>query len=351
METYGKMFQSSDGSFQRNWMEPHDIRMSVKATTAVVTCEQHVFARRFVRGKRRQTELINKLQATNLFRKIAGKWYLTYHHSSWHADSEVAKKALNQAMNGGGDNGESGGKGGVEKIVVKGRQTSEEMDGAIDNILGINNFGPVLGDDNDSNNENSNGGGPKRIIMGGSISDLLSGGLLGDILGDAASSSPINGGNANGDDVIEGTVIRFTNDGSENDEDDDEEEDVDENSGDDSVSRIKEWGKKSNDEGKPSQKQPLRQQCIGALRRLADQGRISPKQKRVLLTDIISQSTKREVSMVEVAYELLCVEADNDNSMDDAEEEFADQCIVFAQSIIEAQEQQQQQQQPFPPSY
>jgi ketosteroid isomerase-like protein len=69
-------------------MEPQEVRMTVKATTAIVTCEEHVYTRRFVRGQKRKTELVNKLQATNIFRKIGGRWYLTYHHSSWHADSD-----------------------------------------------------------------------------------------------------------------------------------------------------------------------------------------------------------------------------------------------------------------------
>jgi hypothetical protein len=75
----------------------------------------------------------------------------------------------------------------------------------------------------------------------------------------------------------------------------------------------------------------LRQQCIGALRKLSDQGTISPEQKRLLLTDIISSSAKGECSMVEVAYELLCGEIDDDEET--AEEEFADQCRVLATSL------------------
>lgn len=62
------------------------------------------------------------------------------------------------------------------------------------------------------------------------------------------------------------------------------------------------------------------------------QGSISPKQKRVLLTDIIMCSAKGEFSMVEVAYELLCGEGED---KDAAEEEFADQCRVFAHSLPE----------------
>jgi hypothetical protein len=76
----------------------------------------------------------------------------------------------------------------------------------------------------------------------------------------------------------------------------------------------------------------LRQECIDSLRKLASEGRISPKQKRVLLTDIISCSSKGENSMVEVAYELLCGEG---KDPEEAEEEFVDQCRVFAESFSE----------------
>ena len=81
-------------------------------------------------------------------------------------------------------------------------------------------------------------------------------------------------------------------------------------------------------------KDALRQNCISALRKLTDKGEISAKQKRVLLTDIITCSAKGEFSMVEVAFELLCGEGDEE-SRDDAEEEFADQCRVFASSMPE----------------
>jgi hypothetical protein len=77
---------------------------------------------------------------------------------------------------------------------------------------------------------------------------------------------------------------------------------------------------------------PLRQECIDSLRKLANEGRISPKQKRILLTDIISCSSEGKSSMVEVAYGLLCGEG---KDPEESEEEFVDQCQVFAQSLSE----------------
>jgi hypothetical protein len=122
-------------SFQRSWMETHAIWLSVKATTAIVTCEQHVIARRFVRDHKRQAELINELMAINIFRKVGDKWYMIYHDASWHAHSKPAKMALKQ-----------GGGGGMSKrstrIVIRVRKEEEDDDDesstGIDTILGIN---------------------------------------------------------------------------------------------------------------------------------------------------------------------------------------------------------------------
>jgi len=157
------------------------------------------------------------------------------------------------------------------------------------------------------------------------------------------------------------------------DDDDDESED-DSDDGDDeseNVAIIKEWansssqrkggssqkerqeklskseiaaGQKQQQIGKSIFKDALRQNCITALRKLCDQGSISPKQKRVLLTDIISSSSKGDFSMVEVAYDLLCSDGatdgkdDDENENDTAEEEFAEQCRVFAQERLQKDE-------------
>ena len=71
--------------------------------------------------------------------------------------------------------------------------------------------------------------------------------------------------------------------------------------------------------------QSAKQKCIDAIRVLSDQGQLSSKQKRVLLTDIIACSAKGETSMVEVAYDLLLT----DNS-EPGMEDFTEQCRVFA---------------------
>eukprot|EP00980_Cylindrotheca_fusiformis_P007320 scaffold1525_cov142-Cylindrotheca_fusiformis.AAC.120 len=329
MKSWDRMFQSSNGSFQRNWMEPQEVRMTVKANTAIVTCEEHVYTRRFIRGQKRRTELVNKLQATNVFRKVGDKWYLTYHHSSWHADSDAAKAALKQ---GGGSKGSK----------VPGGQGDDNEAGSseMNNILGSSNVGPLLGDSKPGSESSS---GPKRVIMG-SLSDLLSGNL-GDFLGGEGDDSSNNGNGIGGESFGGGNngigpskaIIQFRNIdnvGDDDEENDDEEDgDGDGDSDDASVKKLKQWANADdNPKSSSASKNPLRQGCIGLLRKLATEGRISAKQKRVLLTDIISCSAKGEYSMVEVAFELLCSEGAAD---DDAEEEFADQCRVFAEQTYE----------------
>ena len=78
-------------------------------------------------------------------------------------------------------------------------------------------------------------------------------------------------------------------------------------------------------------KETLRQRCITTLRKLSENGMISGKQKRVLLTDIITSSARGETSLIETAFELLC--ADEEVVGDDTEgmEDFSEQCRVFAE--------------------
>ena len=77
------------------------------------------------------------------------------------------------------------------------------------------------------------------------------------------------------------------------------------------------------------EKDDLRQKCIATLRKLSESGQLSPAQKRVLFTDIITSSARGESSMVETAYELLCTGSgvgENEVGLED----FTEQCRVFA---------------------
>jgi hypothetical protein len=281
---------------------------------------------------------------------------MTYHHASWHADSEAAKQALK---------GPQGGKRNKFKSSSS-TSSSESRNSEIDNILGVSNYGPLLGDESKSESQNNKP--VKRVIMG-SLSDILSGnlgGLLGNDGDDDEDEEEDDDDDDDDDDEVgfipdslkNGAIISFTTttrvnkgdgdngvDGFDIEVDDTYDDDDDDDDEDDSDA-LKVWTKTGYPMKKPqktSKTSPTdrRQSCIAALRKLANEGRISAKQKRSLLTDIISCSAKGELSMVEVAYDLLCCSASDANNAnqpdEDAEEEFADQCIVFAQSFVDNQ--------------
>ena len=361
--SWKQMFGSADASFQHNRMEPTNVRLSVKGTTAIVTCDEEVSTRRFVRGRKRQTELVNRLTATNIFRRVGMKWHMVHHHSSWHADSDAARNALSGRM-GGSRSRMSGrtsddvpymtaedalgiprnegitGKGYGEKSPSKkgfdadiSRRHIEEglenMQRFASGRAGDSLGGAAAGD--------GSNGPVKRVFMG-SLSDLLNGGLS-NIISDSIGSSKGDG--------EEGTIIQFEP-VEDDDDDSDNDSDSDENgepiivrhigkNDDGKTAKIESITVESSSTGGSSAAAPkdvLRQNCITALRKLAAKGEISAKQKRVLLTDIITCSAKGEFSMVEVAYELLCGEGEEE-SKDAAEEDFADQCRVFASSVPE----------------
>jgi len=282
MDSWKAMFDSKDRAFQVNTMEPSNVRLSVKGCTAWLTCDEEVYAPKFVRGIGKSKELLRKMMATNIFRKIDTKWFLVHHHATWHSDSQTHKKTL-PASN--------------------------------------NNLSSLLSNDISPNNNNNP---PVRRVFMGSLSDLLNAGLS-DLLSSADKSN----------DSHSKTVIHLN---ALNDDDSDDDQDEDES--DDINSSSRHWTKlpsltddQHHHKSSPSSSLPkdaLRQNCISALRKLCHQGSISQKQKRLLLTDIITCSAKGEFSLVEVAYELLCTEGDD---KDAAEEDFADQCRVFAANI------------------
>ena len=345
LNSWKLMFVSSDTSFQHNRMEPSNVRLSVKGTTAVVTCNEEVFTRRFVRGRKRQNELVTKLTSTNIFRKVGGKWHIVHHHASWHADSKAARDALF----GGLDTMET-----LLKRRPKGRFSGRTDDGekymTAEDALGIPTNDGISGKgyfDKSSSNKGLEGrsipnllggagagpspaGGPVKRVYMGSLSDLLNGGLE-NIIQDSIGSEDSGNGE-------EGTVLQFHGNTDDIDDDDDDDDDSDDghDGNDNSQPMIVRQISKEDDgarNGVP--KDALRQSCITALRNLASKGEISKKQKRALLTDIITCSAKGEFSMVEVAYELLCGEGDA-RSKDEAEEDFADQCRVFAAGLPES---------------
>mmetsp|Transcript_5579 Transcript_5579/g.13470 ORF Transcript_5579/g.13470 Transcript_5579/m.13470 type:complete len:749 (+) Transcript_5579:210-2456(+) len=346
MHAWRRMFESSSGSFQRTWMEPDKIQLTVRATTAVVTCEELVYAKRFVRGKKREVELVNRLTASNLFRKVGGRWYMTHHHSSWHADSHAAQVALQRKNNKPGQGKQRG-----QDLQRNGNSSGSDAQDdddrtGIESILGTSDFGPVLGDD-----EPNDRGDPDRpsIVLGS----------LGDLLGNFKPKGPPLNDDINSNMDSDDAIIHFEEIHIEDNDEHGDASDGEDDDGDysepltrwiDRSRRIRKkvqhsaqtrglvpppGGPSSSLSGRPLKTdQETQQECIQALRKLANQGRISQKQKRVLITDIISCSSRAENSMVVTAYNLLCTSDGSETPDDDSEEDFADQCLVLADSLL-----------------
>lgn len=318
--SWDQLFGSS--SKYQSWVEPSNIRIAMRgATTAVVTCDELVYARRFVRGQKRKSEKINTLVATNIFRKIGTTWLIAHHHASWHHESDASRYALNAATMNHMSRSTAGG-----DVKMPQMESGIKMDG----ILGTKNFGPTLGDQMFVM-KGSNQSGKMRVIRG-NLLDLL-GGNIKDLLG---KNSP---GGDSSDAVIEFHELKRGEEEEDDEDEDDEEEYEDDNemyASDDGeaeaasiVKRFSDYKSNAQDKLEKARLTQRRQSCIRLLRQLCGKGAISPKQKRVLLTDIISCSAREEASLVEAAYELLY---DGDD-IDAAEEDFADQCRVLAGSL------------------
>lgn len=283
---------------------------------------------------------------------------MTYHHSSWHADSEAAKRALKTRSKSAKARSSSSKRSldtFGENLLNLGNSRnarddydSEDEDNdddptELESILGLENFGPELGD----------GPGKKQIgdasqptIISSNLDFLKDLGNIDGMLGMGSSS-------ADGMGLPPGSIIRISKLNKDTDEDEDDGDELDEYDEDQDGDEFDEDddNDRGNDEGKSilemiankrkekrnkrldkKRSKSIRPKCIDALRQLAKDGRISSKQKRVLLTDIISCSARGEKSMVEHAYKLLCVDPTDEEA---AEEEFVDQCQVFAQSFFE----------------
>ena len=70
---WSNMFQARDQVFKGTDITPSDVRVHVRGTSAFVTCTEEVIA---PSGAER------RMLATNIFRKLEGRWVLVHHHAS-----------------------------------------------------------------------------------------------------------------------------------------------------------------------------------------------------------------------------------------------------------------------------
>ena len=292
LQAYETLFEkyAATMAYQKTWIDVENIRLQVQGSTAIVLCDEKVFLKRYIRGQQRQAEWVHTGQATNVFRKITvnsesedggarqqeDRWYLVHHHSSWHASSALGKAALKEVQP-------------LTEVSKKNKQSPSSK--SIQKILGKT-----------TSAESAAASGPR------------------------ASEFRIQ-------DDRENTLSQKQEEASDGNtgEDDEEEEDINEY-----YSLLKKKNQQNTNAPKDAASPgTLRQNCLRLLRKLAIDGRISQHEKRLLQTDIIMTSAKGDYSMVEVAYELLVTESsgDSEDDLESIEQEFADQCRVFAKQL------------------
>ena len=376
-QSWQQMFTSSSNSnFQKTWIEPTNIRINVRGNNmAIVTCDEQVYIRRFVRGQKRQTELINTLTATNIYYKLQHRWYMIHHHASWHPNSDAAKTALSRSTT----SSSSSSSAYIASLKKRQETLDAQNDGSdnnnnfgLDGILGMKGVGPLLGDlkpkkllSPGSQQQQQNPPPQRRIVMG-SLSDILNGNL----------EDLLNGGSSNknsdkkGNDDEASAIIQFRRIESDDDDDDDDDDDIemeldddeDEDEDDDedddeegeveipdkaarnngkkeAISMIHEWAsRRGKDDEKvnsspstsssTSKKQSdvdmtMKKQCLTLIRQLCAKGLISQQHKRTLITEMISSSATSgsstpKKSQIQLAYEFLVASHDDENSGSDS---------------------------------
>jgi SnoaL-like domain len=85
LKSWQHAVESMDGNELRNWMAPDDVRFEYLGTNkATIVCDELIFftSSRVVRGNVfKQTDVVNKFQARNMFKKVNNRWYLCYHEA------------------------------------------------------------------------------------------------------------------------------------------------------------------------------------------------------------------------------------------------------------------------------
>mmetsp|Transcript_41310 Transcript_41310/g.129927 ORF Transcript_41310/g.129927 Transcript_41310/m.129927 type:complete len:377 (+) Transcript_41310:169-1299(+) len=85
------MFQARDKAFKSTAITPSNVKVHVRGTSAFVTCTEEVSSP----GTER------RMLATNVFRKLGGRWYLVHHHASQASVRPASIEDLLQGNSGG----------------------------------------------------------------------------------------------------------------------------------------------------------------------------------------------------------------------------------------------------------
>jgi ketosteroid isomerase-like protein len=73
-KAWRSMFSSADASFKESVVLPKGVHISVRGNSAWVTCTEEISVK--------NGPATRSLQATNIFSKSGGRWWLVHHHAS-----------------------------------------------------------------------------------------------------------------------------------------------------------------------------------------------------------------------------------------------------------------------------
>jgi len=308
---WSNMFQARDQVFKGTDITPSDVRVHVRGTSAFVTCTEQVQA---PSGAER------RMLATNIYRKLEGRWVLVHHHAS---QATVRGNSIEDLLAGAGASG-------TRVIRIDGSSVTDSSSSS--------NKAETSADD---------------------IVDEIVRALQGALEDEQSTSSGFPG-------QVVGSM-RYEN------EIDDEQEEKDKRR----AERKRSTSDDDDEDDTLAERElteGVTERTVAALRKLAKEGLITREQKRRLLTDVIRHHQQgEEASEVEIAYELLVmrflpvasvqtetraeIQGDTQNTQNnpkDAEasgassrvsafsqdvgedellEDFADQCLILAKRL------------------
>ncbi|KAG5184720.1 hypothetical protein JKP88DRAFT_272044 [Tribonema minus] len=266
------MFASGDAAFKSSVVQPKGVRVSVRGTSAWVTCTEEVSA---ARGQPPSRSLV----ATNVFAKVRGRWALVHHHASQSPTSGMQEWL--QSMGSSSSDGQ-----GIR--LIKSSELGSLFGGGGGGGGGGdgNNVGDVLEALRAALSEGGEDGG----MDGVDVDVQFVGGI-------PLSQLPTFGMAAPG---VQGPAAHGMGAGG---------------------------GMEAVDAAN------LARKTVDALRRLGREGRLNQREKAQLITDVIKHAAGEEASMAEIAYELLLAHDNEDMADQGRVEDFVDQCKALTEII------------------
>lgn len=85
LKSWKHAVESMDGNNLRNWMAPDDVRFEYLGTNkATIICDELIYftsSQNLGGNVFKQTDVVNKFRARNMFKKVGKRWYLCFHEA------------------------------------------------------------------------------------------------------------------------------------------------------------------------------------------------------------------------------------------------------------------------------